>query len=152
MQKSSNTRFRKTSIKPGNDINFDSDTLKLYLAIDEKKPVLEIFKETMLERSVFKECLLKLYKLKLIEQVEEEVDYVENSFLNRLREVLIDVSGPLGGILMEEAAEDMNLELNKVPKAKVADFVYQVASDIPGEKQAAEFKKIMLQEIKNLDA
>ncbi len=149
MQKS--TRFRKTSIKPSNDINFDSDTLMLYLAIDDKKPILEIFKETKLHRSTFKECLLKLYKLKLIEQVAEEVDYVEPAFLNRLREVLIDVAGPLGEILMEEAADEMNLELTKIPKTKVADFVYQVASDIPGEKQAAEFKKVMLQEIKNLD-
>ncbi len=150
MQKS--TRFRKTSIKPSNDINFDSDTLLLYLAINEKKPILEIFKETNLDRSTFKECLLKLYKLKLIEQVEEEVDYVEATFLNRLRDVLVDVAGPLGEILMEEAADDMKLELNKIPKSKVADFVYQVASDIPGDKQAAEFKKIMLQEIKNLDS
>ncbi len=125
--------------------------LKLYLAIDEKKQVLDIFKETKLERSVFKECLLKLYKLKLIEQVAEKVDYVDSAFLSRVREVLISVSGPLGELLLEEAADEMNCELSEIPKSKVADLVYQIANDIPGEKQAAEFKKIMLQEIKNLE-
>ncbi len=151
MQKSRNTRFKKTSITPSSEINFDSDMLKLYLAIDEKKQVLDIFKETKLERSVFKECLLKLYKLKLIEQVVEEVDYVDSAFLSRVREVLISVSGPLGELLLEEAADEMNCELAEIPKSKVADLVYQIANDIPGEKQAAEFKKIMLQEIKNLE-
>jgi hypothetical protein len=68
-------------------------------------------------------------------------------FLDRLREVLIELSGPMGELLIEQAAEEMSLEITKIPVSKVADFVYQIASVIPSEKQAIEFKKIMIQEI-----
>ncbi len=152
MQQSRVNRFKKTSVTPSNEINIDSDTLKLYLAIDKNKTIVEIFRETQLERSVFKASLVKLYKLKLIEQVAEAVEYIEIEFINKVRENLIKVSGPLGEILLEEAVEDMNCEISQVPKSKIADLVYNIANDIPSEKQAAEFKKIMMQEIKILES
>ncbi len=152
MQQSRVNRFKKTSVTPSNEINIDSDTLKLYLAIDENKTIVEIFRETQLERSVFKSSLVKLYKLKLIEQVAEDVEYIDIEFINKVRENLIKVSGPLGEILLEEAVEDMNCEISQVPKSKIADLVYNIANDIPSEKQAAEFKRIMMQEIKILDS
>jgi hypothetical protein len=143
-----NIRFKKTNVKPNNQIKFDFDLLKLYLAIDEDKSLIELFKESQLEPAVFKKYIIKLIKMKLIKQViTDDKEYVDKAFLNRLRQVLIDVSGPLGDLLIEEAAEEMNFQLPKIPISKVADFVYQIATTIPGDKQASEFKKIMIQEI-----
>lgn len=124
--------------------------LKLLLAIDENKSILQIAKEINMDPVVFKESFLKLFKLKLIEEVKPEVDYVEESFLTRLSDALSTLIGPLGEIVMEETAEKMNFKMPKIPKASIADFVYQVALEIPGDKEQVEFKKVMLQEIKNL--
>lgn len=138
----------KTNVKPNSNIKFDFDLLKLYLAIDEDKSIIALFKESKLEPAVFKKHILRLIKLKLIKQVtEDHQEYVDRGFLTRLRQVLIEVSGPLGDLLIEDAVETMQVELSKIPISKVADFVYQIATAIPGDKQAAEFKKIMIQEI-----
>ena len=113
--------------------------------------VLQIAKEIKMDPAVFRESFLRLYKLKLIEEVKQKIVYVDELFITRLKETLISLTGPLGGILMEEAAEKMNLQLSRIPKSTVADFVYQVAKEIPGETQQAEFKKLMIQEIKSMD-
>lgn len=148
MKKINNMRFRKTDLKLTDEISFDFDLLKLYLAIDENKSVSSIFKETQLEIAIFKECFITLFKRKLIEPAEgKKIQYVNGSFYNRLREVLIDASGPLGDILIEEVAEEMNVEPYKIPKEKLADFINKIAASIPSDKQSSKFREIMLREI-----
>ena len=148
MKKINNIRFKKNNATTNSEIKFNSDLLNLYLIIDEKKTLTTLFKETKLDPNVFKECLVKLLKLKLIKPIKvDDTEYIDNIFLDRLREVLIDLSGPMGELLIDQAAEDMNLPINKIPISKISDLVYQIASTIPGEKQAVEFKKIMIQEI-----
>jgi len=120
------------------------------MAIDEKKPILDIAKEIKMDPVIFRESFLRLFKLKLIEEVKPKIVYVDEAFVDRLRETLINLTGPLGEMLMEETAERMNFKIPKIPKSSIADYVYQVAQEIPGEKEQAEFKKTMIQEIKNL--
>ncbi len=157
VDKKNDMRFKRTSIKPSNDLKFDSNMLKIFLAVDERKTVLELFKETRLPPEVFKQGILRLLKLNLIEQirtrkevvVERKTDYISSSFINRLREVLTDLLGPLGELLIEDAAEEMNIDVSKIPTAKITDFIYYIARLIPEGKQAATFKNIMIQEIWN---
>ncbi len=152
MQKSKSISFRKRKIKPNADFKFESSNLLIvYMAIDEEKNINKILQETKLEKSVFIECLKQLLKLNLIERVKENIEVVEVSFINRIREILIDETGPMGEILMEEAAKEMNIELNKIPKDQLVDFVYQVTSYIPHGKEALEFKKIMIKEMKKIN-
>jgi hypothetical protein len=145
-----NARFRKTNFTSHDETVFDTDMLKLLMAIDEEKPILEIAKEIKMDPVVFRESFLRLFKLRLIEEVKPKVVYVGESFLASLRETLINLTGPLGEMLLEETAEKMNFQIPNIPKSSVADFVYQIAQEIPGDKEQAEFKKVMIQEIKNL--
>jgi predicted transcriptional regulator len=144
--------FRKTNLASNNEITFDSDMLKLLMAIDEDKTIRQIAGDVDLSPSAFKESLMKLIKLKLIEQVQVAPagSYVGEAFMARLREVLVSLTGPLGEVLIEETAEEMNLDITKIPRAKVGDFVYNIANQMPGEKQKNEFSTTMLEEIKLL--
>lgn len=150
MTKLQNARFKKTNFSSYDETVFDTDMLKLLMAVDENKPILQIAKEINMDPVVFRESFLKLFKLKLIEEVKPKVIYVDESFVASLREALINLTGPLGEMLMEETAEKMEFSLPKIPKSSAADFVYQVAQEIPGDKEQAEFKRIMIQEIKKL--
>lgn len=148
MKKINNIRFIKTNGELDGEIKFDSNLLNLYLAIEETKTANMLFKETKLDLTVFKQCLLKLIKLKLIKPIKvDETEYVNDMFLDRLREVLIELSGPMGEFLIEQTAEEMGFEVTKIPVSEAADFVYQIGTVIPSEKQAIKFKKIMLQEL-----
>jgi hypothetical protein len=144
-------RFRKTNFSAQDETVFDPDMLKLLMAIDEGKPVLQIAKEINMDPAVFRESFLRLFKLKLIEEVKQKIVYADESFLTRLRETLVNLVGPLGEMLMEETAEKMNFQSTRIPKSSVADFVYQVAKEIPGDKEQAEFKRLMIQEIKSME-
>lgn len=144
--------FRKTNLASNNEITFDTDMLKLLMAIDEDKTIRQVAGEVTLTPSAFKESLMKLVKLKLIAQVAAAavVAYVGEAFMARLQEVLVSLTGPLGEVLIEETAEDMNLDIKKIPRTQVGDFVYNIANQMPGDKQKNEFSTAMLEEIKML--
>lgn len=151
MTKLQDARFRKTNFSAHNETVFDPDMLKLLMAIDEGKPVLQIAKEIQMDPAVFRESFLRLFKLKLIEEVKQQIVYADENFHIRLKETLVNLVGPLGEMLMEETAEKMNFQSSRIPKSSAADFVYQVAKEIPGDKEQSEFKRLMIQEIKNME-
>lgn len=148
MKRLQDVYFRKTNLTLNGDMVFDQNMLSLLMAIDPNKSILDIAKEVKLEASVFKECLVKLYKLKLIEKVEKEVEYVNGQFLSSVRQNLVQLLGPLGEVLMEDAAEQMNLDEDKIPKNLMAEYLMAIANEIPSDKQKREFQKNMLEEIK----
>ncbi|MFH0729410.1 MAG: hypothetical protein V2B19_24110 [Pseudomonadota bacterium] len=152
MTKLQDARFRKTTFSSSSNktFDFDADMLEVLMAIEESKTVLQIVRQTKMDPAVFKKTLMKLFKLKLIEEVKEDIIYATDSFVAHLKEVLVNLVGPLGEMLADETAEKMNFKASRIPQAKVADFIYEVAKEIPGGKQRAEFKRLMIQEIKNM--
>ncbi len=146
----SNVCFQKAEREISRDVTIDSDMLKVLMALDGKKTVREVSVAVDMGKALFKSTFLKLYKLGLIEKVGEAQASVNPSFIAQMRETLIQLIGPLGSILVDDAAAEMGWEVNRIPVARVADFVVAVAREIPGDQQSNEFKKQMIQEIKTL--
>lgn len=149
MKKENDMRFKKTLVKPNGEIKFDAALLEIYLAIDENKNIYSLYEEMGLPPAVFKQAVIKLLKLKLIAHVEEETVTANRFFLNRMREVAIELSGPVGALLIEDAARGMDFDHSRMADTQKADLIYKIAAAIPSFKQATEFKKIMLREIVN---
>lgn len=152
MTKLRDVRFRKTNLSSTGQLEFDQDMLTLLMSINEKKTLFQVAKETKMKMKLFKECFIKLYKLKLIEKIEEKVEYVDDQTLAAIQEHLVNLLGPLGEILMQDAAEIINSEMPHIPKNNLVEYVMAIASEIPGEKQSQEFKKLMLQEINGMQS
>ncbi len=151
MAKLRDVRFRKTNLSSTGELEFDQDMLALLMAVDENKTLLQVAKVIKMDPEVFKECFLKLYKLKLIEEVKEKVDYVDSEFLDEIGENLIQLLGPLGEVLMQDAAEKLNTEMPHIPKNDIAEYIKAIATEIPGDKQKIDFQKAMLEKIKNME-
>ncbi|MDR3628904.1 MAG: hypothetical protein P4L42_01065 [Desulfocapsaceae bacterium] len=151
MTKLQDARFRKTNFTAKDDTVFDTSMLTILMAIDENKPILQIAKELKMDPAVFREGFLRLYKLKFIEEVKEQLVFADDKFIQDLQDALVSMVGPLGELLLEEAAEMMNFQVSKIPKSRIADFVLQISKGIPGTTEQEEFKKIMLQKIKSMD-
>lgn len=143
--------FKKTNISTANEITFDPDMLKLLMAIDERKTLRQIATEVSLRPEAFKQSFTKLVRLKLIEEVQDMTTYVGREFVDRVKATLIELAGPLGEVLIEDAAEELNLPLDRIPKTDVADLIYRITQNIPGEKEQNTFRKVMLEELKGLD-
>ncbi|MFH0727317.1 MAG: hypothetical protein V2B19_13380 [Pseudomonadota bacterium] len=150
MRQLKDVRFRKADIASlkAEVFKFDSDMLKILSAIDERKTVLQIVREVNINSAVFREALLRLVKLKLIEEVNEEITFVGEEFFALLKDTLVKLLGTIGETLIVNTAEKMNLPVAKIPVANVAEFVYEIAKEIPEEKKPIEFKKLMIQHIK----
>jgi hypothetical protein len=145
-----NVRFKKSERASSQEFAFDTDMLKLFMAIDGQKTVREISLEVGLDHALFKHTFIKLMKLGLIEQIGNEEACVEAAFIDHMRETLIQLIGPLGEVLVIDTAEDMGWKTNRIPVSGLAEFVAAVAREIPGDKQSNEFKKRMIKAMKAL--
>ncbi len=144
MAKIQDRHYRRTDRADKDEISFDSDMLRLFLAIDDSKTLWDVSKEVKMSSEVFKTSLIKLIQLKLIEQVEDKPDLVDQSVLAKIRDILVQLMGPLGEVLLTDAAKDLSLEDNKIPAAMAEKFIDCIAQNIPGEKQREEFRRAML--------
>jgi hypothetical protein len=142
--------FKKSDRASSQEFAFDSDMLKLFMAIDGQRTVREVSQEVKLGQSKFKDTFVKLLKLGLIEQAGNEEVCVQESFIDNMRATLIQLVGPLGEVLIFDAAEDMGWETKRIPVSGLANFVAAVAKEIPGSKQSNEFKKRMIKEMQTL--
>ncbi len=151
MEKLKDVYFRKTGLASNESMTFDQNMLTLLLAIEEDKSILEISREIKLKPAVFKECFVKLYKMKLIEKVDKGVEYIDSEVLDTIQDTLVRLLGPMGGVLMEDAAEQFDADKSKIPQKNVPEYIMAIANEIPSEKQKREFQKRMLEQIKDMD-
>ena len=147
MTKLRDMRFRKTDLSKTGQVEFDQNMLTLLLAIDENKTLLQVARETQMDIAVFKEYLLKIHKLGLIEEVKEKVEYIEKELLEIIRESLISLLGPLGEMLMQDAAETIHTGLPYIPHNAMPDFLRAIISEIPGDKQKEKFRRAMKEKL-----
>lgn len=147
MAKLQDIRCRKTDLSLTGELEFDQNMLSVLMAIDEDKTLLQVANEVKLSGEEFKATLLKLYKLKLIEKVEEEIEYLDESYLSKIRTVLVELVGPLGETLLEDAALQLGVDMDKIPKRRAGDFLAAIAEEIPGEKQQKLFDERMAKSI-----
>lgn len=143
------SRFRRTKINKSNEITLDRNMLTLLTALDERKSLRQVAAEVKLKPQEFKQSLIKLIRLELIEEVQDERDFLDQAFLERAREILVELAGPLGETLVEDGAADLSVSLDRIPKSDAAELVHCIAQKLPGEKEQGIFKKRMLEEIKN---
>ena len=135
--------FKKTERADQGEISFDPNTLRLLLAVDESKTIREVAKEVKMSTEVFKASLIRLIKLKLIEQVEDPSDLLDPALMVELKETLVQLMGPMGELLIEDAAEELSVAPDRIPSAATERFINAVAKRIPGQKQQALFKTAM---------
>jgi DNA-binding Lrp family transcriptional regulator len=143
-------RFKKSEHASSREFAFDTNMLKLFMAVDGQKTVREVSQEVGLRQPVFKDTFIKLLKLGLIEQIGTEEACVDPSFIDALRKTLIQLVGPLGEVLMIDSAQDLGWKMDHIPMSGLAEFVSAVAREIPSDKQSNEFKRRMLKEMQAL--
>ncbi len=140
--------FKKTRRAASDEIAFDASMLKLLVAIDAHKTIRQVAGEVRMPPSEFKEAILKLIKFRMIEPVTEKTECLDASFISRMEAVLVELTGPLGTLLVKDAAEKMNLSPTRIPRSRALEFIADVAARIPGEKQSEAFVETMQRELK----
>jgi molybdenum-dependent DNA-binding transcriptional regulator ModE len=140
----SNMYYRKVIRADNDEISLDADMIRLLIAIDEDKSLNRIAEEVDMSASDFKSTLTKLLKQGLIEPVRKKQMVLDKSFLEMLRVNLSKAIGPIAQILIEDVAEEMQLEPSAIPINQAAELITQLSLEVPDEENKIQFKKSMI--------
>ena len=140
----SNMYYRKVIRTDNDEIALDADMIRLLIAIDENKSLNQIAEEVDMSGSEFKSTLSRLLEQGLIEPVQKKLMVLDKSFLEMLRVNLSKAIGPIAEILIEDVAEEMQLEPSAIPINQAAELITQLSLEVPDEENQIQFKKSMI--------
>ena len=136
--------YRKVIRTDNDEISLDADMIRLLIAIDENKSLNQIAEEVDMSGSEFKSTLSRLLEQGLIEPVQKKLMVLDKSFLEMLRVNLSKAIGPIAEILIEDVAEEMQLEPSAIPINQAAELITQLSLEVPDEENQIQFKKSMI--------
>ena len=111
----SNVYYRKIIRKDNDAVSLDADMIRLLIAIDENKNLYQIAEEVDMGTAEFKKALSKLVDQGLIEAVQKDIPVLDQSFMETLRINLSRAIGPMAEILIEDQADEMEINPTAIP-------------------------------------
>ena len=136
--------FRKVIRKDNDEVSLDADMIRLLIAIDENKSLFQISEEVDMNNITFKRALSKLLEQGLIEPAQKDIPVLDQSFIQILKVNLSKAIGPMAEILIEDAAQEMELDPSAIPVHQAAELIAHLSLEVPEEESQMQFKKSML--------
>lgn len=140
----SDAYYRKVIRKDNAAVSLDADMIRLLIAIDENKNLYQIAEEVDMGTATFKKALSKLLNQGLIEPVKKDIPVLDQSFIETLRINLARAIGPMAEILIEDMAEEMEIDPSAIPVNQAAELIAHLSLEVPDEDNRMQFKKSML--------
>jgi len=140
----SDAYYRKVIRKNNDAVSLDADMIRLLIAIDENKNLYQIAEEVDMGTATFKKALSKLLNQGLIEPVQKDIPVLDQSFVETLRINLSRAIGPMAEILIEDMAEEMEIDASAIPVNQAAELIAHLSLEVPDEDNQMQFKKSML--------
>jgi hypothetical protein len=140
----SDAYYRKVIRKDNDAVSLDADMIRLLIAIDENKNLYQIAEEVDMGTAAFKKALSNLLNQGLIEPVQKDIPVLDQAFIETLRINLSRAIGPMAEILIEDMAEEMELDSSAIPVNQAAELIAHLSLEVPDEDNRMQFKKSML--------
>ena len=140
----SDAYYRKVIRKDNDAVSLDADMIRLLIALDENKSLYQIAEEVDMGTATFKKALSKLLNQGLIEPVKKDIPVLDQSFIETLRINLSRAIGPMAEILIEDMAEEMEVDPSAIPVNQAAELIAHLSLEVPDEDNRMQFKKSML--------
>ena len=140
----SDVYYRKVIRKDNDAVSLDADMIRLLIAIDVNKNLYQIAEEVDMGTAEFKKALSKLIDQSLIEPVQKDVAVLGHSFIQTLRIYLSRAIGPMAEILIEDQADEMDIDPAAIPINQAAELIAHLSLEVPDEENQMQFKKSML--------
>jgi DNA-binding MarR family transcriptional regulator len=126
------------------DYNITADMLRLLMAVDGKKSLSAIIEELGMNPATFKKALATLWDLKLVEPVKPLLD---EKFFKALKRILIQLTGPMGELLVDDALDGMNLTSKIVPIERAVELINNISLGVPDPGLQDQFRNAAVKEI-----
>jgi hypothetical protein len=136
--------YQKTARQHNGQISLDGQMLKLLLAIDGKKNLATIGQEIGMNADTLTVAVAKLSDMGIIVPVQAAERYLDRAFLNAAKAHLAKALGPMAQLLIEDAAADLEVALDRIPIDRAAEFINALAVEIPDQGTRINFEKAMI--------
>jgi Domain of unknown function (DUF4388) len=121
--------------KHGNPVHLEQMAWMLMPKMDGNRTVSEIARELQLsEQSVILE-LQSMLTNGLI-QVTQRISHVPAGLVEEIRKVVVQLTGPMGAFVLEDVADDLEVDLQALPTTSLREFLTLIQMQIPSERQA----------------
>ncbi|MBN2244840.1 MAG: hypothetical protein JW755_03240 [Candidatus Aminicenantes bacterium] len=140
--------FRRIQKRDMGEYSLTGQMLTLLMHLDGKKDIKTIAKSSGMDMNNMRVTLSKLLALDLIEPVAEAVPMLNADFVKYLEAQLSLATGPIAGILIEDAVEALGVGLRNIPRHRAAELTDMLARQIPREEKKIAFQQAMIKKIK----
>jgi hypothetical protein len=130
------------------EFSLDGHMLRLLMELDGKKNLAMIAKKMGINMGTMRTLVLKLLQLKLIEPLEDAVSMVDEDFLDFLNNQLSLSIGPIAELIIEDIVNELGYSLPKFPSHRAAELVDLLSREIQREEKRRDFKKNMVDKIR----
>lgn len=137
--------FKKVIRKDDEQVSLDANMIRLLLVIDEHRNLNQIAEAVQMDAITLKQALALLLKRGLIEPVRKDIPRLDRMFYDALRINLSKAIGPIAEIIIEDAADEIGLNLQSIPVDQAAELITSISYEIPEEDSRIVFKKSMIQ-------
>jgi hypothetical protein len=129
------------------DYNISADMLRLLMTVDGKKNLAVIIEELGMNPHTFKKALATLWDLKLVEPLKPLLD---EKFFKSLKRILVQLTGPIGELLVDDAINGMDLTSKTVPVERAVELINDISMGIPDPELQDQFRNNAVKEIPKL--
>ena len=131
------------------DYNISADMLRLLMTVDGKKNLAVIIEELGMNPHTFKKALATLWDLKLVEPLKALLD---EKFFKSLKRILVQLTGPMGELLVDDAISGMGLTSKTVPVERAVELINNISLGIPDHDLQDQFRDNAVKEIPKVES
>ncbi len=119
----------------------DRRALNVYMLLNGKDTLQKLAESTGNNLGTMRVVISDLVKLGLIEEVRNDVVFLDGDFLRYLLNELSIATGPIAGVLIEDEVQGLGYEVDQFPGHLAGELVDRLAAEIMRKERKAAFLK-----------
>jgi hypothetical protein len=147
--------FKYTDKDIKGEWTFNTNILNVLYQLDGKSTLFDISQKLKLNDEAIKKIISYLYKLKLIELVNNENssngDTLNSNFFDFIEDEFTNVVGPVAALMIDETLDDMGFDRASFPKERIPELIQNLVLECDDSPEKKYFIKMMMEKIMEED-
>ncbi len=133
--------YRKSSQGKHTAVDLDPESARVFAVIDENIHLSKVAELANVSTAVLWKAIAKLSHLGLIEHANGDAGFMGQQFIDVLQKEFASAVGPIGNILLNKIATQLDIALQNIPVDRARELVSKLTDQIPDKNASAQFKQ-----------
>jgi hypothetical protein len=140
--------FRRSANTDIGDFSLDRQALNVYMLLNGQDKLQKLADTIGNNLGTMRFVISKLLKLGLIEEVRNEVVFLDGDFFRFLLTELSLATGPIASVLIEDEVQGLGYEVDRFPANRAEELVHALAAEIMRKDRKTLFIRNMVGKIR----